>query len=102
MFLSTLSAVISAIVAICKAMPEAEKIMEGVFGAYIAWKKEQNEKLTTDRANRDDAAIAAAVSGMPNPLCSVCPFASDPGRRNLADNSAPPVSPNGASGTGIN
>jgi hypothetical protein len=62
------------ILAIIKAVPAAEQILQQLIELYVSWKKESNRNETKSKDARDDADIDVLARRV-SELCPSCPFA---------------------------
>ena len=89
------------ILALCQAVPVAERLLGQVVALYVDWKKSANSADEIAKNARDRADIAAAGQRVRGQLCAACPLADLGGGQHAGPQAEPAVSRGGSSGPGL-
>ena len=88
----------ASIIAVAKAAPAVERLLAQVVALYVAWKEQQNLNDEKAKDARNNAAVDAALGGLPK-LCGTCPFANYTGRFDSAADATSSIHQSGAGRT---
>lgn len=83
------------LLAIVKALPAAESVVQHFFALYVSWKKQKNRNETQRKDSRDDAVIDALAAERVS-LCASCPYACLGGGQHPGPDAASGVSGSGS------